>query len=829
MRTGLSAFSLLLSAASLFGYDLHVRSLTPIVEQPVPAGEAIRLYENGEPQFAIVALRENGGRSRLGKCGYSIVPALTTLSNAFAKCFGKGPAVFKPAQTNEIAKYRYRILVGDQPEAVALGLDFRKLPDQGFAVRTFERGVAIVGNDTSLDPDYNRDPLDRKGDGLGTFYGVLDFCERFLGVRFYFPGADGTIFPPQKDLTVRPVSYVDRPVFQRRGTPYSIYLGVKDDKILSEMEKCCATMRRWDGKGDTSIGGLWRVGGTTPPRHEHYPEPLSFTKGMSSNDLRRVFYTTTSGKLMYNPKGHFGNYYDIIHLDGFAQVYADAVKEFIDSKGKVNPHGFQNGYINNTSVTYSQCDSFLRREMFIDDPVVKELGLVSADDLEFAKEEERGLTRNVCGRFHQHLAKLLATAAPGRTVCFSAYYNTLWAPTDPRWTLPGNVDVEVCDGCLLTLPWCEKYRARSRALFGGWSKAMGGKPVGTAYLYNPGDPVMRAFVGENICEAVKVLGPLLGNAHINVDCCSDYRIFYAYYTMNKAQWNPALDPTAAIDEAFELCCGPKAGAVLKRFHRELFRIYRETCCRTGSFRLELSGRDVMRFERALAKAKELVAPGSAEARRLALITSYWTDVFSRAGRKAGSRPAEYLVPRVKSSEVSVDGKADEAFWADVKPQAFFECRTGRPAYAPCALRLVRDDTGFVGFFETDDPPQKGDVVEFYFVQPKWEEWHRIAVGADGRVLSDRKRELPIPQPVDTQWDVTKEGFTCRVFRTATRWGVEFHAPFRMFFEPREPWSNAVWKFNCVKTRAAEPRTHDGTSMTAGKDTDISAFSTIRIR
>ena len=831
---GMLFFALIGGAFAASAYDLHVKTLTPIVEQSVPAGEAMRFYENGEPQFAIVAWQENQGRGPLGNSQQSIVPAVRHLTNAFARCFGRAPVVFKPSETDAIAKYRYRLLVGDQPETRAMGIDFRRIPDQGFVIRTFPQGLVIVGNDTILDPEYNRRPLERNGAGKGTMYGALDFAERFLGVRYYYIGDDGTIFPRQTDLTVAPVAYADHPVFTMRGTPYSTFIPVGNEKRKAALAKYIP------GRLDQSVVETWRIGGTLSTRHNHTPEPLSFTKGMTDAEKRKVFYTSPSGHFFHNPGGEFGNYFDVVNLEGhFSDIYAQAVKDYVASDGKVNPRNL-GPMVNATSVTYAQCDTALEEADIIGHPVVKELGLITPEDVAFAKtEDRRGLMRNVCGRMHQYLVRKLHAAAPGRTICLSAYYNTLWAPTDPRWRFPEGVDidVEVCDGWLASFPYSPRVIRRSQKLFGDWSAAMHGKPVSTAYLYNPGDAFMRSVFGEYVGQVVKVLGPRLGRHHINVDCGVIYPIFYSYYVLNKSQWNPDFDAAAAVDEAFDLCCGPAAGRHLRAFHDHVRAMAMRWQTETEDYpKPKVGVGDIDILEGHLARARAAVKPGTVEARRFELMASYWPDKFDRLRRISGYRHPHYTVKRVEGGSVTLDGKADEACWTDAPSFRFFNSETGAEPVAPAALKLIWDEKGVYGFFETIDPPVdappgrdiwSGDVVEMFFSQGEsMEVWNQIAVDTQNRVWSQRKRELPIPQPVDKQWDVAARGFRSAVTKDAKSWRIEFFAPFAMFAEPAAPKKGETWRFFFVKDRASEPKAPDGTALVIQANANVAQYDFI---
>ena len=84
------------------------------------------------------------------------------------------------------------IAIGDSPEARAVGIQAKTLPYEGFVLRGIGGDLYFVGRDIPGDG-----PTDTDGKSLGTLYGTYEFLERVLGVRWFYPGAQGTYFPPK--------------------------------------------------------------------------------------------------------------------------------------------------------------------------------------------------------------------------------------------------------------------------------------------------------------------------------------------------------------------------------------------------------------------------------------------------------------------------------------------------------------------------------------------------------------------------------------------------------------------------------------------------------
>ena len=103
-------------------------------------------------------------------------------------------------------------MLGDNQITRKQGLDPSKLDLDEFKVFTFDRGIVIAGYDGSTNNFYNALDISRIRVN-GTAYGAFDFCERFVGMRYYYPNI-GIYSPKVTDLTIDPVSYHDKPVMK---------------------------------------------------------------------------------------------------------------------------------------------------------------------------------------------------------------------------------------------------------------------------------------------------------------------------------------------------------------------------------------------------------------------------------------------------------------------------------------------------------------------------------------------------------------------------------------------------------------------------------------
>ncbi len=98
------------------------------------------------------------------------------------------------------------ILIGNSELARSKKVTTKGLDPEGFRIAPFENGVAIVG-------EVSPDGIDR-----GTLFGVYEFIERVLGVRWYFgdPAGLGTVIPSKATVEFEPFELERAPRFRMR-------------------------------------------------------------------------------------------------------------------------------------------------------------------------------------------------------------------------------------------------------------------------------------------------------------------------------------------------------------------------------------------------------------------------------------------------------------------------------------------------------------------------------------------------------------------------------------------------------------------------------------
>lgn len=109
------------------------------------------------------------------------------------------------------------IVVGDGALSKAAGIDVSKLQPEAFIIKTSGKNLFIAGKDTP------GDPLSvhwRSAPQCGTWNGAATFIEQELGVRWFFPGADGEYIPKNKNISIKPMDFSDAPKMILRRMTY---------------------------------------------------------------------------------------------------------------------------------------------------------------------------------------------------------------------------------------------------------------------------------------------------------------------------------------------------------------------------------------------------------------------------------------------------------------------------------------------------------------------------------------------------------------------------------------------------------------------------------
>ncbi len=617
-------------AAERVDAALRHPALNRITSLDASAGPAVVLVAEGQAQaaiFADAASLEAAGKTRQAA---ALRMAADELQAYIEQATGaKLPIVAEMPATGAV------ILLGGSPEAIKLGVDADALAEDAFVVRTFPDRVVIAGRYT--------DTLDSLVHSCGTYWGVCDFLERFLGIRWYYPGTLGTIVPKTRNLAIAPVAYSDAPVFRKReiyrfrGIPFP---GTRPAR-----------------HADTHTYAHFRLGNSSRvPTPCHTPIGWAEVYGKTNPDYFQMGADGVRRPPMwcYSNPGVLKQF--VADLDRF---YASGM-QWDDPWTK--PRSWQKP--TETVIPISPLDA----------PVE----CYCPDCLKHVRRDAPlGYSSQILGQFVYNLSIEAGKRWPDKRVAFLPYSNYTEPPKDIVY--PDNFIAVLCwMRSLANLKEPEILR-REFETYAGWKKIVR-QPVGHwIYTCWPADCTTAPFQYPHVMK--DYFTRLKGDLGFFCDAGVDWaRKHLTHYLMARLMWNPDFDVDAALGEYYGLMYGAASapmsrlyGLLIDRWessrwaspplqgHRiSVAHVHNET------YPAPVVGEMKQLMEQALAAA----ATGSIEHERIAYVKTAMDPFFDESDRfHSGGGRKELQVLRV-GARPKVDGLFDEAFWS-LAPEGTF--------------------------------------------------------------------------------------------------------------------------------------------------------------
>lgn len=139
----------------------------------------------------------------------SVVYAAQELAAHLERAIGARPLIFPEARVAEEGDGHAFIYLGETGFARSAGLNVGDLPPEACQLRTIGNRLVIVGRDGP------GDPLDSDV-SAGTLFGVYDVLEKWLKVRWLWPGDGGTLVPKVATLILPQLDEIVAPAFMQR-------------------------------------------------------------------------------------------------------------------------------------------------------------------------------------------------------------------------------------------------------------------------------------------------------------------------------------------------------------------------------------------------------------------------------------------------------------------------------------------------------------------------------------------------------------------------------------------------------------------------------------
>ncbi len=640
------------------------------------------------------------------------------------------------------------IIVGDCEEAAGAGLEGAKMPVEGFAIKTAPGRAYIVGN------------------ASGRKWGVYEFLERFVGVRWYFPPADiGLSIPSAKTLALDPVWLEDAPVFRNRYE-YPPYMKPIQQFLRSE--------NSWPVK----IAVHQPAGLGESPLKDKCPEIFQ-----QQSDGTRNF-----GVLCYsNPRT--------------LEVFLEHIQCYVD--GKLPDYAKGKAYnlgIVDKAVTVSPADIDLACYC----PECRRLW----DD----KGGQSGSASRVMATFVDRLAREIEKRWPdqGFTVIFLPYKNYQAAPEGFKF--PGNVEVQICGMPGMACYKEPAIRDREQANIDRWVEISGRKIQGWDYSCWPADKTYAAYQYPHVVKDfyVRNRDKTVGS-FINGTADHWPRQHISLYCWLKCQWNPDFNVDAAVDTFCERMFGSAAKSMRELVGMQIDCWEKSTWpggrfSAKGVYESSFPRETVKKMEEIFQRAREEAKDDTLVMKRLDYCAPALNDFFKESkdlGEGTGLKPLK----AVKVGEdPTIDGRLDDKAWELAEAVPFVKADGkdfGKAPDYPTELKAVWTLTGITFGFRMSEPePDKlvtkngghdngalwwDDNVEIFLdvTGRKEGEFYQFIINANCDIWDSKQK--------DNTWECN--GVKCKSFRGKDFWSLEVFLPYSAFPEttvktngPPVPWA-----------------------------------------
>ncbi len=472
-----------------------VRSdLNPVTFLEVPQHKPVVIVDNEKPIGNICVMKKPEGSLKMVVDELSETIFLTTGAN-IPVIEGK---IQKPA-----------IVIGDCPEAARNGLVGKNMPVEGFEIKTSEEMIFIVGND---------EKVSERIVSTGTAWGVIEFMERFLDVRWYWhKDKGGRSLRKTNNLSVNPVHLKDSPVFRKRHNYPPV--GRSIDGKMQDMRHYYLMMRN---------ANTWPVSIAV-----HQPQPGTWEH--YRKERPEIFAVRTDG----TRHSHMYCYSHPLTLQTFL--------EEIDAhySGKKLPTFTRGGasFIVEDAISVSPPD--LAPSCYCD----------RCQKLWKPEAGQYGAASYLIADFVKRLSAEVKKRWPDKVIIYLPYQNYTETPEGVRFS--GNVEVQICG-----MPGIAQYKepeiaAWEQKQIERWYKITGRKIQNWHYSCWPADRTRAPYQFPHVLQDYYrknrdiLVGTFINGTEDNLP-----RHHISIYIWNKLLWNPDFDVDTAIDNYVSRMYGP---------------------------------------------------------------------------------------------------------------------------------------------------------------------------------------------------------------------------------------------------------------------------------
>ena len=689
------------------------------------------------------------------------------------------------------------IVLGDCPEARALGMNPETMPGEGFEIKTAPDRVYIVGRFDG--------PL-----ANGMEWGVYEFVERFLDVRWYFPQAvvDGPEFgrdvPSNPDLQMPAVWLEDHPRFPMR----TIYPPVSDS---------------WKGKGiNLSAIQKWNRHGNSWPNELKVHQPFWEKEEELVKNRLEVFQLSKEGERQTNVICYSNRKTLDTYLEGIGN-FLENEKRIAAHKEKMKGVKLAKGEVAPKPDLLPAYAPITPKRTITVSPADVELACYCPDCRKLWDNDggEFGGASKVMATFVDKLAREILKKWPDEkfTVLYLPYLNYTAAPDGFKF--PGNVEIQLCG-----MPGFACYKEPGIAdseqkNIDKWIEISGRKIQNWHYTAWPAHKTKAAYHYVHVPKEFykRNLDKTVGS-FLNGDFNEWPRQNISLHCWQRTLWNPDYDADAAVDSFATRMFGPAAASM-----RELIGLQIDGWekSRWPGGRFSPKGIYEVSFpEKTRDRMKELMAKAKKEAEGNAIVTErleYYEKpllAFFNEAEIFGGKGLKPLAIQKVGEDPVIDGKLDDPGWQRATPTNFVIAggkQMGEPAKYTTELRAVWTSSGVTfGFRMTEPTPDLLETVNGGHDNGNiwWDDNFEILLDPTGKkegiyylFIVNSKGDYWDSYLKDSTWEC--KGMKLKTFVGKDFWSAEVFLPYSAFADVNKPGSgtNTRWLGNFTRHRVAE--------------------------
>ncbi len=756
----LSAALLLPLAATVLAAD-RPKDLNPATFKKAPEHPPVVLAEKGQPRATLCIMTKSKSRP------------LRQAIKELQECIELATGAKLPVVRGQIRPPA--IVIGDCDLAAQHGLVGSKMPIEGFAIKTAPGHVFIVGND---------DPMAkvRGAASHGTAWGVFEFLERFVGVRWYYPtNRGGRSILKHDSLSVPPVWLTDSPAFRKR-------------QIWPPMSE------PWHGRGQ-QLGPLHtrlRGGNSWPVNlvvhSPNWGRVEEYKKERPEVFQRRADGSRNFAMICYGHPRTLETYLENIarHFDEGKKAHMGIVADAIT----VSP---------NDAAIACTCEHCRK--------------LWDKDGGQY------GTASKILAQFVRKLSAEVKKRWPDKTVIFLPYLNYTAAPDG--YTFPANVEVQLCG-----MPGIAQYKepaiwASEQANIDKWAAITGRRIQNWHYSCWPADKTKAPYQYAHVLKRFyqhnrhKLVGSFINGV-------GDHwpRFHVSLYCWMKLLWNPDFDVDAAMDEYCRRMYGPAADTMrqliaLQHSGWEKSRWPGGRLSPKAIYEVSYPKAAVRKMQALLKDARALAAGDEAVLAHLAYYETPFGEFFEEFAAVVEGKGSRPLIAKKVGDNPIIDGKLDDAVWKEAPAAAFFRHAKKAEAEAryPTQLKAVWTLDGVTFGFHCAEPAPDAlvrklksrddsmawwdDNVEIFLdVTAKKEgEYYQLIINPNA-TLADLKTE-------DASWNI--QGAKIAAFVGKDFWSVEAYLPYAAFPDAVKPATGVEWFGQFTRHRISDSRKTKGSA------------------